>query len=806
MYDLTLIPIHTQQGQPLEQLSGFRAASPPKRPARSRSEDLLILSLIIHGDTSVSANIQAGWLDRLSQVFFKTSGSVTSALRSLIETLNLTLMEKNLKLAQDGGWTTGAINLVAIHRRSLYIAQSGLTHAFTLTHAGLQHFQDPANSDRGLGLSRTPAIRYFQADLGTGGYLFMTDSPLDTWREDTLLMDGFPSQENLRRRLLNQAPVNFRLDLVQIRPGEGQINTMVPAAHGDKRTVDPAPSSPPDLPGGEPPESPAPESTTPAVDQQDTQKVHTMADSENKRYSVPDVEDDDIRGFEGQGALDAEGVFPPSETTSDGNEEMAEPVAPSPSSSSMEPPAPQPARQTPSKKPQLQNASAVIREEGLRGLASFFDWWHATWNKVGGFFKDFVARFSQEGDQQPAEISRGALLWIAVLAPIFVVAIALGVYISRGQQTQYEYFLNQAQSAVQSALAADDPVVERSAWNEALNLLDQAEDIRNTDDVASLRQEAQNALDILDGALRLAYQPALQDTLSSEINITEIVSYGRDLYLFDEASGWVIHAMRGDDIFTVNTDFLCAPGNYSGGALGAIVDMVSLPINNTYQAHLLVIDEIGNVAYCSPGQDPIVQTLPETGGGTSESLSIAYENNSLYVLRPSLNSILVYSATNGQFFEPPQNYFNGAASQQIPDLTTAVDLDVNGPSLYLLRGDGSLVSCVYSGLPDNPVTCETPVQYLDGRPGLEDQTLVLPEGQFSTVFHTPPPTPLVNILDATHGEVYRFSLRFRLYQRLRPELGDYEVNRTTASAFTIGEIEPLAFIAFGNQVFFAYVD
>ncbi len=801
MYDLILIPIHTQQGPAPQQLSGFKAASLPKRAARSRSEDLLILSLITHGDASISPDIQAGWLDRLSQVFFKTSGSVTSALRSLIETLNLTMMEKNLKLAQEGGHITGAINLVAVHRRSLYFAQSGLTHAFTLTHAGLQHFQDSSGADRGLGLSRTPTIRYFQVDLGTGGYLFMTASPLQNWREDTLLLDGFPSLDNLRRRLLNQAPVNFRLDLVQVSPGEGQIMTTPPAARGGKWTEDKASAPPSDLPVAE---VPSPDSATPTPALEDTQEVRTLAESATDPAADPVIVDDGSQGIKSKKTSDTAENISQVGTAIEEGEGLPEP--PPASFSSKEPPAPKPANKPPLTQPVLKKTQAAIREEGLRGLASFFDWWHATWNKVGGFFKDLSARFLPEGDHKPAEISRGALLWIAILVPILVVAIALGVYLSRGRQTQYVYYVDQAQAAFQIALAAEDPVAERSAWNEALNLLDQADDIRNTEEVTTMRQEARNALDILDGALRLTYQPALRDTLSSEINVTEIISYGSDLYLLDEASGWVIHALREDDIFVVNTDFLCAPGNYSGGALSKIVDMVSLPINNAYQAHLLVIDEIGNVAYCSPGQDPIVQMLPETEGVASQDLKIAYENNTLFVLNNAFNVILVYPATNGQFFEASKNYFGSAAEQQIPDLTNVVDLDVNGPTLYLLRGDGSLVSCVSSGLPDNPVTCENPVQYLDGRPGLEDQALALPQGQFATAFYTPPPTPLVNILDATHGEVYRFSLRFRLYQRLRPELGEYEVNATSASAFTIGEIEPLAFIAFGNQVFFAYVE
>ena len=806
MYDLMLIPIRTEQGQTLQQISGFTAANPPRRAARSRSEDLLILSLIIQGGGSASAEMQSEWLDHLAQNFFKTSGSVTSALRSLIETLNLTMMERNLKSAREGGWTTGMINLAALHHRSVYIAQCGLTHAFTLTHEGLQHFHDPSKDDRGLGLSRTPSIRYFQADLGTGGYLFMTASPPDTWHEDLLLADGFPPPEKLRRRLLNQAPVDFRLDLVQIQSGEGQIKMQAPAARPDTRPPDAKVGASPGQEIIDAPVDAADGSAEAGLPQQDTQEI--------KVADLPVPLPEDVHSMK----PDAVGEPPSMPETGDGEDDTpmpeepalrAEPLPaeePQTPQASTEPREPDPALQTGDPRPQAKPARKEIREEGLQFLAGFFDWWHAAWRTVRGFFSGLLARFLPEREEGRPHMSRGTLVGIAVLVPVVVTAIALGVYLARGQRLQYEYYVEQAQSAAQAAQTAEDPAGKRSAWYEVLNALDQAEEIRESDETAALRAEAQDALDILDGALRLAYQPALQDTLSSSISISEIVSYGMDLYLFDEASGWVIHAVRDNDIYEVDTDFLCAPGNFSGGALGAIVDMVSLPINNPYQAHILAIDEIGNVAYCSPGQDPIVQTLPGLGGEASEGIRIAYENNTLYVLHPTFNSVLVFSATNGQFLEPPENFFKNAAAGEIPDLSRVVDLDINGPELYLLQGEGSLVNCVLSGLPDNPVTCQNPVAYLDGRPGLEDQALAMPEGVFTTVFYTPPPTPLVNILDATHGEVYRFSLRFRLYQRIRPDMGAYELDTSAATAFTIGEIEPLAFIAFGNQVFYAYVE
>ncbi len=804
MYDLTLIPIHNQQGQPHPHSAGFKAAAPPRRPARSRSDDLLILSLITQSDVEIPPEMQTAWLERLTQVFFKTSGSVTSALRSLIETLNLTLMEKNLKLAREGGWMTGAINLAAVHHRSLYLAQSGPTQAFTLTHDGLGHFHAPGQAERGLGVSRTPRIHYFQADLGTGGYLFMADSPPETWREDILLAGGFPSLETLQRRLLNQAPRDFRLDLVQIRAGEGHIQRQAPAAPSARPPAKPI--TPVEDPGADrqPSEPPLQAAEQPPAAQQDTREVQVSDPS--KAPQSP------LAGGKGTDDFPAEVNNPASEPDESALPESPMPETPSGRDANWEhSPALGGAAVEPEERPTKTPLKAKIsadqlRKEGLKGLASFFDGWHAARKKMGGFFNALRKRWLPDQEGQRVQLSRGSLLWITLLVPILVAAIALGVYLSRGRRLQYDYYYSQAQAAAQTALAAQDPAEARGAWYETLDALSQADDIRDTDEVAALRQEAQDALDILDGALRLAYRPALANPLSAEINIREIISYGMDLYLLDDASGWVIHAVRENDVYEVDSDFLCAPGNYSGGSLDRIVDIVSLPINNPYQAHLLAIDALGSVAYCAPEQDPLVQALPEMSGAAAEGLRIAYENNTLYVLNPAMNFLWAYGAVNGQFLDPPSNYFEGAAEAEVPDLSQIVDFDVNGPELYLLRGDGSMVNCVFSGLPDNPVTCQNPAAYLDGRPGMEDQALSLPEGSYSTVFYTPPPTPLVNILDATHAEVFRFSLRFRLYQRLRPELGDYELGNAEATAFTIGEVEPLAFIAFGNQVFFAYVE
>ncbi len=126
MYDLNLIPISTRYGQQQARWIGFQAFQPPRRAARSRSEDLLILYLTTNADEHISDTMRQAWLDELSQAFYKTGGSVTSALKALVESLNQTLLDGNLQHPQATGALTAALNLVVMHGQHVYIAQSGL--------------------------------------------------------------------------------------------------------------------------------------------------------------------------------------------------------------------------------------------------------------------------------------------------------------------------------------------------------------------------------------------------------------------------------------------------------------------------------------------------------------------------------------------------------------------------------------------------------------------------------------------------------------------------------------------------------
>jgi len=803
MYDITLLPIKIYQGQQTFAPNGFKASAPPRRAARSRADDMLIASFTIKGNDQVASEIQQNWLDNLMLSFFRTSGSVTSAMRTLIETLNLTLMEKNLQLGRDIGQTTAAINLAAIHRRILYIVQCGTTHAFVLNQNGLAHYFDSSQTDRGLGFSRSPNIRYYQAEIGQGTYFFTTSTPPTTWNEDALFAGEFPNLEQLRRRLSNQAPQELRIDLAQILPGEGEVQILQAQTKDEAVEEKLSTEAAVDFVGGEP--HPTPEAEDLAAF--DTREIRAKSSETERSLSGEDEEiDDDNKNepieVEDLTSTESQGETPPLPEV---KQELKEDIERPKPAEKPEPAAPTEESTEGVKREKLIADPEEIKERSLKGLAAIVSGWRSFRDKISTFFRDLISRWTPVNSDGTPRLSRGTLLVIAVVVPLILVAIAAGVYFARGRAQQYQRYFEQAQLAATAAMSAEDPNQSRAAWYRAMDYLEQAESYKETDQITELREKAQDEIDALDGAVRLNYQPAIIGSLYSEINITNIISYGPDLYLLDSAGGRVIHAERMSQGYEIDPDFVCAAGNYSGGRVESIVDMAALPINNPFQAHILAVDTIGNVAYCAPGQNPVIQSLPTMGGGTGEIISIAFDSNYLYTLIPSISRIHVYRPTNGQFLDMPTNFFEDMDFAEMPDLTQVVDIAVNGPDLYLLRGDGKLIDCTTSSLADNPVTCENPVTYIDGRPGKEDHVFNMPGSNYSAIQYTSPPDPSLSILDANNGDIYRFSLRFRLYERLRPDMGDFELESATATAFTIG-IDRVAYLAFGHQVFYAYVE
>lgn len=165
--------------------AGTLAQTAPRRAARGRTEDYLLLNLALRA----SRHATPGMVDHLAQLsakaYYGTPGSVTSALREAAAIINDRLLDANQE--QDhptqfqGNW------MAAILRgQDLYIGQSGRGQAILIRPGAVTRFTSHEATERPLGVSITPYVRYHHIEIKTGDLIVLSTASSEVWSDATL--------------------------------------------------------------------------------------------------------------------------------------------------------------------------------------------------------------------------------------------------------------------------------------------------------------------------------------------------------------------------------------------------------------------------------------------------------------------------------------------------------------------------------------------------------------------------------------------------------------------------------------------
>ena len=224
--DLNLLLLARQSGSEINELPDLYAVAPPRRAAHGREEDSLIIYLSMVGNSPLSTRAHAQLLEQLTTKFYKTTGSLTSALRSVAENLNMYLLDRNLRSTSVGQQGIGQLILVALRADTLYITQCGSVHAFLVTPQETQHLHDPQSSGRGLGLSRTTPMRFLQMKMDPDDYLVLSTLAAPGWTDNTIRHPQRQGIEAVRRQLLKSGGQEFNSVIVQALAGTGKLRLL----------------------------------------------------------------------------------------------------------------------------------------------------------------------------------------------------------------------------------------------------------------------------------------------------------------------------------------------------------------------------------------------------------------------------------------------------------------------------------------------------------------------------------------------------------------------------------------------------
>ena len=851
--DLNLYLLAQQGGVVASELPDLYAVTAPRRTARGRESDSLIIYLSITGNSPLSPEAHKQLLEQLAHKFYKTAGSLTFALRTIAEALNLYLLDRNLRSTNVGRQGIGQLLLVALRADTLYMVQCGAVHAFLVTPKETQHLYDPQSSGRGLGLSRTTPIRFLQTKMDADDFLVLATVISSSWSEVSLKHPQRQGIEALRRQLLENASQEFNSVIIQAQAGTGKLRLLrrkveAPAmAHpaaldqpdGAESSVTPIAPAPTveghledhrlGIPSGELPAADI--AAQPAEDRRlgipsgvmPTTEL-AVQPAEDKRVGIPS----NSTPTQGSGSVPIEdgrrGTSPAPSNLGSG--EVLPPPGeqllptPLPTLTASQPPI---AMETGASRPAVQHGEAAratelppspaVASERVRKArpasqprpwAKYLTSFRKTLASIGAAIlralQSALATISSAllrllksllPDADVLRLPPSMMVFIAIAIPLILAVIGGMVFLQRGRTQQHQIYYQQAVEEAAYASTLTNPLEQHLAWQTVIGDLDKAEYYALTSQSQDLRAQVIANLDTMDAIKRLDYKQAIVGGLDSGVIVTRIVATTTDLYLLNGKQGNVLRAIMTGRGYEIDPNFQCGP-TYGPINVGPLVDIAELPPRSFENASLLGMDADGNLLYCVVGAQPYSAAMAPPNIGFGEPNAMSIDRGDLFLLDPKVNAVWIYR--NMEVSQQPRLFFG----DYIPPMQDVIDLTVYNDDLFLLHADGHTTKCTYSGMTESPTRCDDPYPYSDNRPGRVHGP-VIEEAVFNQIYFSSFPERSIYLLDPQNQAIYYFSVLLTLQWQYQPRVSLAE-GRATAFAISPNRT---AFMAISNYVYYA---
>ena len=823
-FDLNILPIHRHNGQEFADLPGLLAVSPPRKTARGRDKDSLVLYLMLAGNTDFSTAQIKQLTSNAANQFYQTPGSLTSAMRKMTESINTALLERNLSTTGRGQYALGLLVVAVIRENQCTLSLSGPAHVVWVTEGAQRHIHDPALSGKGLGSSQNIHTYLSQIEFKSNDLIALCGKFPKDWEAD-LLYERPPASLDASYRKLTFTKGDLNAALIQPQTGRGIITVLRPNVSASRTQPKPVPVI------QEPIQPEALELQHAGTEETPVEfEPDFSVEKDEPPLEEPVITEDELDALADLGAHliqpSAYAIPPqPDNVYSQIREEKAA-TAPIPTGPRSFPPS------IPRIKPvepgvemeeeqesddEIEDEPAEVKSdllkpdkptahaEAARQMAKIAVGGIKTGRRLnerlGDFLRNFVPKLLPGTDShQPLVMPTYVMVSVAIIIPLMVAVVSWIVYQKYGLNETYVELYQQALVAKAQADAETEPTRQRVAYERVLDLVNDAEQYLETDQTKLLRNEARAKLDNLMGIIRLEFIPAFTNGLGGSVQISRMAASESDLYMLNAEGGNVLHAAFTGRSLEYDSAFNCQPGRYGGYEVGTIVDILALPKINAVGATVLGIDTTGRLVYCAPGQVPQVfplPPLPNTNWGRITSFVL--DNDNIYILDPEARAIWVYRGKDSTFLDPPYFFF----SNQIPEIENTIDLAVSGDDLYLLHSDGHLSTCTYSRIQEVPTRCVDPAPRIDNFAAHQDID-IFAQAHFTQMSLTNPPNPVVLLLDSDHRTVFRLTPRSLELQNM---VTGYSGK---ANPFQPGPVGAMAispnyvlYLAIGNQVYFA---
>jgi len=783
--DLDLARVNVVGGRPQpEDPPGLTALAAPRRAARGREKDVLILCLGLRARAPEAAPTEryADLLDLAAAVFFGTPGSATSALRAALNAVNQSLIDSNLRAGPTGSVIQGGLICAALKSDSFYAVQSG--PGLILVAHGLSLERFPNLPSRPLGSSVALDAQYFHALVHEGEYLCLSSSLPAGWSDATLAgLGGLATLSAVAERLKNATNGDFSALLGRFEP-PGTAGALQPAP-APATIPRPRPEMAPSLASAPRPSAETRPATSSLSPTRAARVSPAVADSAAAASTAPGGGDVAAAGAEPRGVTaDPNTNWPDLMRRAErlGGPPAHVPVIEDGAAPKAEPKPPAWRERLKPLFAPLARALAVTLSESSRGL------------------RVLLARMMPEGVMQRDglfAIPTSVQIGVAVIIPLVVVAVVAALYLQRGRAEQFAANLEQAQLEIQAGRLAPSNLDARPHWEQALAWLTRAEQFKPNDaQVASLRAEAQGRLDELDWVTRLDLRPLVVGGLGRGVQVKQMVLVGQDVYALDGTRNRVLRAaptLTGS--YAVDPGFECAAGTIGQFTIGQLIDLGVVPGPNALGSGdaIVALDSAGGLLYCAPDTKPLATYLPAPDTSWIRPAAIEVYADRLYVLDPGGNEVWQFQSSGGAFSQPPTHYFTTASY----DLKDVIDFSIAQGDLFLLYKDGRVTICSRSNA-GGAAACTEFASFTDPREGRVSGDRLYDVAVPERLIYDPPPEPSLYLLDASSSGVYQLSLKLAFARQYR----SYLPLGAPTTAVAIDTAKRF-FVAAGDNVFVA---
>lgn len=630
---------------------GSVAMPAPRKAARGRDADTFFGLVGFGGSQREQASTYEEAIHGVAESYFSSAGSVTSALRDAITSLNTSLRSKNG--SRDEALTVG-LACAILREQELTIAVAGPARCFLIREDFVERLPTDEEMEDGtppLGLEQDADVRFYRREVRSGDFLILADASLNHLK-NIAVRHAVESGE------VDASVINLRSVSGDFAAAE-VIKFVTPLAEGE---LDPTPA-PRRLP-----------------------MVPPMPELGGAREVAKEPVRDSVAVSDAPREAPAAVMTPANEAAPPVMDMSSAVVAPSLDEQ------PEPMRK---------KALPFFRKAGRDSAMGAA--------KATSRTRTLVERMMPDNEvdnplSQRLQLSTTMQVSVALAIAILVALFTVAIYKLRESGSEYAALKRNAEAELALARAAgSDQAAARPHYDNVIFILDQADAIRDPSaEVWALRTEAMRALDSFDWVTRV--EPMLLREYELGAQLESIVVQGIDVYTID-TTGDILYreGLNEDGTQLVNgePEIIARKGEIVGNqVVGGLIDIAWVVESGLPQSNVLAVlsrDNAGNglmITY-SPSLGVSSVIMPSSQAWNTPR-AIAFYNRDLYILDSGANEIWRYVAEPSGYTSQPQRYFTDID----PGLGDALDIaiDTNG-NVFVLHASGR-ISKFFFGKPE----------------------------------------------------------------------------------------------------------